>query len=118
MRNLSRRGFFKKVGEAALDHTHPSENKSIIEPKPSGEIPLGRLSEFPPGEERSFSCRGGSLVVTSLAAGIRAEWRVNSEVFFVPLHLRRGGELTVDLNQVCGRTAVLSLMTGEMTEIE
>ena len=105
-------------GEAALDHTHPPKIKSTMEPKPSGEIPLGRLSEFPPGEERSLPCRGGCLVVTSLAAGIKAEWRIGEKIVFVPLQLQRGGELTVDLNQVCGQTAVLSLMTGEMTEIE
>lgn len=118
MRDLSRRGFFKKIGEAALDHTQASRNQSTIEPKSSGELSLGRLSEFPPGEERSFSCQGGCLVVSSLAEGLKAEWRLGDKIVFIPLRLERGGELTVDLNQVCGRTAVLSLMTGEMTEIE
>jgi hypothetical protein len=57
-------------------------------------------------------------VVSSLAEGLKAEWRVGERVVFIPLRLQRGGELTVDINQVCGRTAVLSLMTGEMTENE
>lgn len=118
MRNLSRRGFFKKFGEAALDHTLPPKFEPRMESKPSGEFPLGRLSDFPPGEKRSFSYRGGLLVVSSSGEGLTVEWRVGETVSSVPLRLQRDGELMADLNQVCNLTSVFSLMTGEMTENE
>lgn len=103
-------------GEAALDHTLPPKIEPRMESKPSGEFSLGRLSEFPPGTDRRFNCRGGVLVVSSSGEGLRAEWRVGEEAIPVPLQLQGNGELTVNVNLVCIRNSVFSLMTGEMTE--
>ena|SRR3989344_8849271 len=118
MKNISRRNFFSEIRGTVVDRWLGNENSPKRKSTPSREFRLGHLSEFPPGTQRRFSCRGGWLTIYSLEGGLKSEWERDDLRFPLQLKIQSSGELSAILDQVCSSRTVLSLMSGEMTELE
>lgn len=113
MSNLSRREFFKTLAPDALNLVAPAKagNMSGAEEK----VLLGSLSDFPVGTETKFQWKEGSVCLRSESEGFRIQDE-NGDAFYALLLDR--GKIFFCPHERCSARAVLSVMTGEMYNME
>lgn len=113
MSNLSRREFFRTLVPDALNSAVQTDasNMSGAEEK----VLLGSLSDFPVGTEAKFQWKEGSVCLRSEAEGFRIQDE-NGDTFYALLLDK--GRIFFCPHERCSAHAVLSVMTGEMYNME
>lgn len=110
--NVSRRGFFRNLGERAIE----SLGERLNSPEPpradkSDWIEVGSISDFPPGT-RSLLAKQ-RISIASHEEGIQA---VEGGALR-PMRLERNGMLSVQLRETWPEGSAISVMTGERIQL-
>lgn len=112
MNNLSRREFFMTLVPDAVNSVAPV-NASNVSKKET--VLLGNLSDFPVGTETKFQWKECSVLLRSETEGFRIKDE-NGDVFYALLLDK--GRIFFCPDERCSAHTVLSIMTGEMHNME
>lgn len=122
MRNLSRRSFLCSIGgEAARVVSVAAGDMGLSNLKPPSaqergpvEIPMGRVSDYPPGAVRSFQAGVLEVEARAFPEGVRALKKGDGSCIPISIRMSEDGNLIAQLNDACSEQEVFSLFSGKM----
>lgn len=122
MRSLSRRSFFSSIGgeaaraaAAAAGDMGLSKMKSpVAQERGPVEIPLGRVSDYPPGAVRSFQAGALEVEARAFPEGVRALKKCDASWIPISIRMSEDGSLMAQLDEACSEQEVFSLFSSKM----
>lgn len=120
MRKFNRRDFIRELGTGILENMRTSNRSGSGSKMPDSNqtneewVAIGTLSDFPPEKKWPIDVGDGERVtVVSMRSGIQV-W---SDQGFLPVRLSNG-ELQCDLKGRWSARSLLSILTGEMIQLD
>ncbi len=78
------------------------------------EIPMGRVSDYPPGAVRSFQAGVLEVEARAFPEGVRALKKGDGSCIPISIRMSEDGNLIAQLNDACSEQEVFSLFSGKM----